>query len=85
MRRKRPALVLTFASTSQAIAAEALFTQKGLPGRTIPVPAQVAAGCGLAWKAEPEDKQVLLEDVYKRQTITSSAAACLTTLSRPSR
>ena len=61
MRRKRPALVLTFASTSQAIAAEALFTQKGLPGRTIPVPAQVAAGCGLAWKAEPEDKQALLD------------------------
>ena len=23
-------------------------------------PAQVAAGCGLAWKAEPEDKQALL-------------------------
>ena len=61
MRRKRPALVLTFASTSQAIAAEALFTQKGLPGRTIPVPAQIAAECGLAWKAEPEDKQVLLD------------------------
>ena len=61
MRQKRPALVLTFASTSQAIAAEALFTKRGLPGRMIPVPAQVSAGCGLAWKAEPEDKQVLLD------------------------
>lgn len=61
MRQKRPALVLTFSSTSQAIAAEALFTQKGLPGRTIPVPAQVSAGCGLAWKAEPEEKQALLD------------------------
>ena len=73
MRRKRPALVLTFASTSQAIAAEALFTQKGLPGRTIPVPAQIAAGCGLAWKAEPDQKQVLLDALSKAGL---SYAAC---------
>ena len=52
MRRKRPFAVIAFASTEQALAAEAMFTQRGLPGRMIPIPSQVSAGCGLAWKAE---------------------------------
>ncbi|HIZ45668.1 MAG TPA: DUF3343 domain-containing protein [Candidatus Olsenella pullistercoris] len=33
--------------------------RRGLPGRMIPVPGEVAAGCGLAWKAAPEDRAVL--------------------------
>ena len=61
IRQKRPALVLTFDATAQALAAEALFVQRGLPGRMIPVPAQISAGCGLAWKAEPGDRQALLD------------------------
>lgn len=60
IRQKRPALVIAFDSTTQALAAEALFTQRGLPGRMIPLPAQVAAGCGLAWKAEPVQEAQLL-------------------------
>jgi len=58
MRRKRPFAVIAFASTEQALAAEAMFTQRGLPGRMIP---QVSAGCGLAWKAETSEEQVLLD------------------------
>ena len=27
----------------------------------IPIPAQVSAGCGLAWKAETSEEQVLLD------------------------
>ena len=52
-RQKKPALVITFHATSQAMAAEELFRRAGLPGRMIPVPSQIAAGCGLAWKALP--------------------------------
>ena len=59
MRRKRPFAVIAFASTEQALAAEAMFTQRGLPGRMIP--SQVSAGCGLAWKAETSEEQVLLD------------------------
>lgn len=40
---------------------EAMFTQRGLPGRMIPIPSQVSAGCGLAWKAETSEEQVLLD------------------------
>lgn len=67
MRQKRPALVIAFDSTSQAIAAETLFQNNDLPGRMIPIPAQISAGCGLAWKAEPEQKQALLDALSNAQ------------------
>ena len=56
MREKTPALVITFASTTQAMAAEALCHERGLAGRMIPVPREITAGCGLAWKAPPEEE-----------------------------
>ena len=61
MRRKRPVLVIAFTSTEQALAAEAMLQQQGLPGRMIPIPSQISAGCGLAWKAETEQQEMLLE------------------------
>ena len=61
MRRRRPTLVIAFSSTEQALAAEAMFTQSGLPGRMIPIPSQISAGCGLAWKAEPGQREILLD------------------------
>lgn len=61
MRRRRPTLVIAFASTEQALAAEALLGRNGLPGRMIPIPSQISAGCGLAWKAEPEQREILLD------------------------
>lgn len=67
MRQKRPALVIAFDSTSQAIAAETLFQNNDLPGRMIPIPAQISAGCGLAWKAEPDQKQALLDALSNAQ------------------
>ncbi len=48
MREKRPALVITFPTTAAAMGCESLCIERGLPGRTIPVPGEVAAGCGLA-------------------------------------
>ena len=67
MRQKRPALIIAFDSTAQALAAEKLFRENGLPGRMIPIPAQISAGCGLAWKAEPEQSQALLDALSKAQ------------------
>lgn len=59
MREKKPALVIAFETTSQALAAEALFTAADLPGRMIPLPSCISAGCGLAWKAEPMQQEML--------------------------
>ena len=58
-RAKRPALVLAFASTAQAMATEKYCAEHQLPGRLIPVPKEITAGCGLAWKAEVEQEELL--------------------------
>ena len=57
MRDKRPALVVTFDTTTAAMAAERFCLDHGLPGRIIPVPREITAGCGLAWKAPPEAEE----------------------------
>lgn len=62
MRQKQPALVVTFSTTSEAMAAEKYSGERGLPGRLIPVPREITAGCGLAWKAPPEEEEELLAD-----------------------
>ena len=59
MREKKPALVIAFETTSQALAAEALSPAADLPGRTPPPPSCISAGCGLAWKAEPMQQEML--------------------------
>ena len=58
-RVKRPALVVTFPATAAAMSCEELCQAQGLPGRMIPVPGEISAGCGLSWKAVPEDRETL--------------------------
>ncbi len=58
-RVRRPALVVTFPTTAAAMSCEELCEEKGLPGRMIPVPGEISAGCGLAWKAAPGDREAL--------------------------
>lgn len=60
MRKKAPNLVVTFATTTQSMAAEKFSMEHNLPGRLIPVPREITAGCGLAWKAPPECQEELL-------------------------
>lgn len=57
MRTKRPALILAFSSTAEAIATEKYCQEHQLPGRLIPVPREITAGCGLAWRAEVEQEE----------------------------
>ena len=59
MREKKDTLVVTFQTTTQAMAAEKFCQTNGLPGRIIPVPREITAGCGLSWKAAPEDRETL--------------------------
>ena len=60
MREKKPALIATFATTTAAMAAEAYCLTHALPGRLIPVPREITAGCGLSWKAAPEEGKEIL-------------------------
>ena len=63
MREKTPKAVVTFATTSDAIAMEAAAREHGVPGRIIPVPSDIDAGCGLAWCAEIEERNVLVKSI----------------------
>ena len=59
MRAKTPKLVVTFTSTSDAMAMEAAAREHRIPGRIIPVPSEIDAGCGLAWCAEVDQRDAL--------------------------
>jgi len=56
MREKKPFLVITFSATADAMALEKYCLEHHLPGRLIPVPREIHAGCGLAWKTLPEEE-----------------------------
>ncbi|GJM54900.1 DUF3343 domain-containing protein [Granulimonas faecalis] len=55
-RRKRLRAVATFASTHDAVEAEALCKGAGIAGRLIPTPVAVRATCGLSWSMDPADR-----------------------------
>lgn len=59
MREKKPALIVTFPTTAAAMEAESYCLANRLPGRVIPVPREITAGCGLAWRAPPEAEETL--------------------------
>lgn len=61
MRKKELKLVITFHTTADAMAMEKACKEKDSPGRLIPVPRAISAGCGLAWCAELEHREQLLE------------------------
>lgn len=54
MRQKELKLLITFPTTTAAMALEAAAREEGFPGRLIPLPSLLSAGCGLAWMAPPE-------------------------------
>ena len=55
MRAKRPYIVLSFRATVDAMAWEKRCLAEHIPGRLIPLPRELSAGCGLAWRMLPED------------------------------
>ncbi len=60
MRQKELRVVLTFSTTTDAMAAEAHLKASKAEGRLIPIPREVKAGCGLAWSAPAPWKSELL-------------------------
>lgn len=61
MRKKREQLIITFSTTTEAMRMEKFCQRQDLPGRIIPLPSEISAGCGLAWKTDPDQKPVFLE------------------------
>jgi hypothetical protein len=59
MRKKEWKVVVTFETTTSAMGMEKFCKEKGFPGRLIPVPRQITAGCGLAWCDKSEAREML--------------------------
>ena len=57
MRTKQNYQILTFHTTTAAMAMEDYCHEQKIPGRLIPLPQEISAGCGLAWRMLPEDWQ----------------------------
>lgn len=70
MRLKQPRLIVIFHTTTAAMGMEAACAKAGLPGRLIPVPREITAGCGMAWSAPPEAR-AQLESFVKQENITT--------------
>ena len=65
-RCKTPHVVVTFHSTADAMALQAAAVGGVLPGRVIPVPSEISAGCGLAWSVPVELRETLEQALEQR-------------------
>ena len=51
----------TFNNTLDAMAGEKLFKEQDIPGRLVIIPRELSAGCGMAWRSQPDQKQRLVQ------------------------
>ena len=65
MREKTEKCVVTFRTTTGAMAMERLCREQGVPGRLIPVPRSITAGCGMCWAAPREAREAVEDLVVK--------------------
>lgn len=65
MRAKELKMVITFHTTADAMGMEKACKEAGAPGRLIPVPRAISAGCGLAWCADLDTKEQILKVMEK--------------------
>lgn len=66
MRTRTEKCVVTFRTTAGAMAMERSCQEAGLPGRLIPAPRAITAGCGICWAAPAEAREALEELVMKK-------------------
>lgn len=67
MRKKEEKGIITFSTTTAALAAEQQAKQLGIPGRLIPTPVSVTASCGLAWMVEREQLDSVCQVLKEKQ------------------
>lgn len=59
MREKTLKFVVTFRTTTDAIAMERFCMERGIPGRLIPLPPVIDAQCGMCWAAPAQAEQAI--------------------------
>ena len=66
MRQREEKCIVTFRTTTGAMAMERACKEKGVPGRLIPVPRTITAGCGMCWAAPKEARETVEELVMEQ-------------------
>ena len=77
MIKKTEKLVITFYTTTAAMAMERICKERGADGRLIPVPGSISAACGLAWCAKIESEDALLELMVEHHISPQGIYHCL--------
>ena len=77
MIKKEEKLVITFYTTTAAMAMESVCKEAGADGRIIPVPGSITADCGLAWCAKNESEDELLELMVRHHITPQGIYHCL--------
>ena len=77
MREKSEKGVVPFRTTAGAIAMERAGQAAGLPGRLIPVPRSITAGCGMCWAAPPSAREALEKLVMEQHLMIDGIYAIL--------
>ena len=77
MRKKELKLVVTFHTTADAMAMEKACKEYQVPGRIIPVPRAISAGCGLSWCAALEEREQIVEMMRKAGIEEEEMHECL--------
>lgn len=77
MRIKELKLVVTFHTTADAMAMEKACREQGVPGRLIPVPRALSAGCGLSWCAAVEEKAAIAKAMNQSNIEAELVQECM--------
>lgn len=77
MIKRTEKLVITFYTTTAAMAMEKTCKDCGADGRIIPVPGSISADCGLAWCAQNESEDELLDLMVQNHIIPQGIYHCL--------
>ena len=64
MRARKTYIVLSFRTTLEAMEWEKQCMTQNVPGRLIPLPREISAGCGLAWRMEPAEYEQKKEQIH---------------------
>ena len=63
----RKFILVAFATNSVAMRAQSIFQTKKLSGRLIPIPTELSAQCGLAWRNEMNQKELLEKTITEEK------------------
>ena len=77
MRKKEVKLIITFHTTADAMAMEKACKEQNVPGRIIPVPRAISAGCGLSWCANLDERDQIKAMMEKNGIQEENMHECL--------